>query len=349
LTIKESKKKSIREKLQAICFKDPEIKYLGQKAFISYVRSVYVQKHKDIFKVESIDYDKFAESLGLPGAPKIKIHGGQKSKDVKNAPRSLVYGDDDEEAAGPGKQEKVRTKYDRMFERKNQNVLSEHYLNLTKGDGDDGSDDEFMSVKRRDHILDSEEVPQLDSAPVSKRSAKKALSKKQSLKDKGNPTKLVFDDQGRPHAIYEFEDEDDFRAAGDADAQKADFVTREREAMAAYDIEDKKVAREKRQEKKRKRLEARRRAEEGEGSEVEVVLGGQDDNISDEPDLERDMAYPSEDEDQADERSSKKPRKWFEKGNVGTEGKSKPAVLEVGQLDSLEDLESLSTRLIRGR
>lgn len=351
LTIKEAKKKSVRDKMQAMCFKDPEIKYLGQKAFISYVRSVYVQKDKEVFKVENIDYDKFAESLGLPGAPKVKIHGGQKSKEIKNAPRALVYGeDDDEDGEGkPKEKEKVRTKYDRMFERKNQNVLSEHYLNLTKGDGkDNDSDEEFMSVKRKDHALENGEVPAIDSSePVSKRSAKRALSKKLSLKDKPNPTKLVFDDEGEAHPIYEFQDEEDFRAAGDADTQKAEFLSKEREAMQQHDVEDKALAREKRQEKKRKRLEALRRAqEEDDESDVPVVLGGGDDEDDDEdlPDLDRDMQHSSDDE----ERAPKRTKRWFEKDNDDVDDKDS-GVLEVDQLDTLEDLESLSTRLIRGR
>ena len=52
--------------------------------------------------------------------------------------------------------EKVRTKYDRMFERKNQTILSDHYLNMTgnKVNSDGESEDEdFMTVKRKDHEL----------------------------------------------------------------------------------------------------------------------------------------------------------------------------------------------------
>ena len=159
-----------------------------------------------------------------------------------------------------------------MFERKNQTILSDHYLNMTgnkaRGDGEDESEDEdggFMTVKRKDHELNEEELPDL-SIPVSKRQAKKALSRKATLATKGNPTKLKFDDDGVAHAIYELEDEEDFKKAGDAKQQKEEFVNREREAMKVTDLADKEVERQKRQEKKRKRKETERRMrEEAEG------------------------------------------------------------------------------------
>lgn len=76
-----------------------------------------------------------------------------------------------------------------------------------------------MTVKRKDHELKDEDLPDL-LLPVSKRQAKKALSKKASIADKGNPTKLKFDDDGVAHPIYELEGEEDFIKAGDAKKQK---------------------------------------------------------------------------------------------------------------------------------
>ncbi|ANB13878.1 RNA-dependent ATPase HCA4 [Sugiyamaella lignohabitans] len=359
LTIREAKKKSIRQDLQALCFQDPELKYLGQKAFISYVRSVYIQKNKDIFNFESLPLEKFAESLGLPGAPNIKIKGGERSKEAKNAPRQLLKltkepGSDDEQEGEDKKKEpeKVRTKYDRMFERKNQNVLSEHYLNLTKTAGDEDDGDDFIAVKRQDHIIDDEEIPNLLEIPTSKRAQKRALSKKLSTKSKGNATKLVFDDEGNAHAIYELEDEEDFKKAGDAAVQKAEFVARESAAMQEKDIEDKQVARDKRVEKKRRRQEIERRALEAEQDEsddgeggYQVTLGGADDESdydhNQEPDIDRD--YESSDND---EPAAKKP-KWFQKDKDSAPVRN--GVLEVEEPDTLEDLEALSARLIRGR
>lgn len=345
LNIKQAKKKSIRSQMQALCFKDPEMKYLGQKAFISYIKSVYIQKDKDIFKPEELPTEEYAKSLGLPGAPNIKIKGGNKNKEMKNVSRQLLAlskanddGEFDEEEA-----KKVRTKYDRMFERKNQNVLSEHYLNINENAQGEDDGEDFMSVKRTDHDINEEDLPDL-VAPTSKRAAKRALSKKQSLNEKGNPTKLLFDDEGKPHQLYEFEDEEDFRKAGDALKQKEEFIGKESEVMKERDVDDKEMARQKRLEKKRKRQEAERRAEEDDyssGEEEPVVYLGPPSG-----DLDRDLEQ-SGSESETDEPPAKK-AKWFQNNKIGgdEDHDREDNVLEIEEPETIEDLEALTARLI---
>lgn len=344
MNIKLKSKKTIRPQLQSLCFKDPVLKNLGQRAFISYYKSVYIQKDKDVFKVEELPAEAFAASLGLPGAPKIKIKGGASSKEKKNESRKLqmlAKADDNGEIKDDYK--KVKTRYDRMFERQNQTVLSDHYLNMTgnkkskKQDEEEEEDDDFMVVKRKDHILNEEELPDL-SLPASKRSAKKALSKKASIASKGNPTKLVFDDEGTAHPIYELEDEEDFKKAGDAKVQKEQFVSKESEIMNEADVQDKVTAKEKREEKKRRRKEMERRAKEEEydseddDEQVVVSLGA--------PDLDKDMEYSDE---ETEEPQAKKP-KWFETNDRNNENVDE--IVEIDQPNTLEDLEALTARLI---
>ncbi|SNX87119.1 probable HCA4 - can suppress the U14 snoRNA rRNA processing function [Melanopsichium pennsylvanicum] len=148
---KESKTQSIQNQLQAFAFQEPQIKHLAQKAFVSYVRSIHLQKNKDIFDVTALPLEPFAAALGLPGAPKVKF-----VKEAAKVKKAAAYkaaqgvgngkegeaGSDDEEAT-TDKNGKVRTKYDRMFERKNQDILSEHYSKLIADDvsSDEGSDD----------------------------------------------------------------------------------------------------------------------------------------------------------------------------------------------------------------
>ncbi|KAH0834492.1 hypothetical protein AYO21_08381 [Fonsecaea monophora] len=159
---------TIRNQLQNMCFKDPELKYLGQKAFISYVRSVHVQKDKETFNLKKLDLEAFAASLGLPGAPRVKFVKGEDAKAKKNAPRQLLAAlessseDSDAEGEARSKQKRnggVRTKYDRMFERRNQDVLAEHYTKLIEDDEDDnGSDDDGERIKAENKAAPSDEV-----------------------------------------------------------------------------------------------------------------------------------------------------------------------------------------------
>ncbi|ERF71526.1 ATP-dependent RNA helicase DBP4 [Endocarpon pusillum Z07020] len=172
---------TIKNQLQNMCFKDPELKYLGQKCFVSYVRSIHIQRDKDIFKIKELDLESYAASLGLPGTPNVKFVKGEDAKARKNAPRQLLEfssgSEGDEEARRKDTAKPtVRTKYDRMFERRNQDVLADHYkkmiddkenLNGAESGGnhyhdtaDADEDDDFLAVKRRfdagDHALGQE-------------------------------------------------------------------------------------------------------------------------------------------------------------------------------------------------
>lgn len=144
-----------------------------------------------------------------------------------------------------------------MFGRKNQNILSEHYTKLIdhseNEDTDDGGD--FITLKRADHDLeDDEESLALN---LSKRRLKEGESRRKMLRHKAAPTKLVFDEEGKSHAIYEMVDDEEFRK-GDVRAEEAKFVERERTRLKEADLEDKELAKDKKKEKKRKRKDRER-------------------------------------------------------------------------------------------
>ncbi len=157
---REKKQQSITNQLQNMCFQDPELKYLGQKAFVSYTKSLFVHKDKEIFDISKYDLEGYAASMGLPGAPKIKFQKGDDSKKFKNAPRATISSDEEsgvEQGSRKLKKGEIRTKYDRMFERRNQDVLSGHYSKMISGDDsekiqnqheDADEDNDFLSVKR---------------------------------------------------------------------------------------------------------------------------------------------------------------------------------------------------------
>lgn len=49
-----SKLNSITPKLKGLCAESPDLKYLAQKCFISYMRSVFLQPNKDVFKAPEL-------------------------------------------------------------------------------------------------------------------------------------------------------------------------------------------------------------------------------------------------------------------------------------------------------
>lgn len=397
--IKAKKQQSVKSQLQNMCFKDPELKYLGQKAFVSYVRSVHVQKDKSIFKVQELPLEEFASSLGLPGAPRIKFIKGDDTKTRKNAPRGLEGLSSDEEEVEEGdtgkkngkKEEKVRTKYDRMFERRNQDILTDHYTKMIGHDeetngqdqtADADEDDDFLSVKRRfdagDETLgvasgsDSEEevssskpegqkTVMLDGKnPLvidSKRREKLLESKKKLLRFKDRGSKLVYDEDGNAHEVYELEDEEQFRAKGAPSEQRAKFLEEEAERTRQADIRDKEVAKQKKQAKKEKR-KARERAEaadlsegddDGEEGVAYLAPAKGAENVG--VDLDA-LDWSQERSDESAGEEASKPKKWFQRDSDDERDSRGQKRQKRGRADAgdepqtLEDLEALAANLL---
>lgn len=370
INVRQNKQQSITSQLQNMGFQDPELKYLGQKAFISYTRSVYIQKDKEIFDINKIDLEGYAASMGLPGAPKIKFHKGDDAKKRKNAPRAALSSDegsDSEADKKPKKKDEVRTKYDRMFERRNQNVLSGHYSKMIAEDGEKEAgleeadeDDDFLTAKRihkfdessegdTDASNDDDDVgPQTKTIPGigtiiidSKRREKMLKSKKKLLKLKGKGTKLVYDSDGEAHEIYELEGEDEFRQRGSAADQRARFVEEERKRVAKADLEDKALAKEKKREKREKRRQREAADAAGDDDDVPALIGGDDEDP-----LALLASLPLDDDN---ERPMKRPKKWFEddSGDDQKVSKGKGHIIEAAdEPETLEDLEALAAGLL---
>jgi ATP-dependent RNA helicase DDX10/DBP4 len=388
INVREKKQASIKNQLQSMSFQDPQLKYLGQKAFASYVRSLHVQKDKGIFKLDKYPLEEYAASLGLPGAPRIKFlkADAEEVKKRKNASRQAAVSESESEAgSGDEKDAKdkpkdknngIRTKYDRMFQRQNQDILADHYAKIRhndedgsdvdagKLDGEQQSDDDLFDVKRRipaDGDSDSDAAPQETEEYAktihipgakeglvldSKRREKMLKSKKQLLKLKGAGQKLVFDDDGNAHQLYELEDEKDFRARGEAEDQRRKFLEEEAERVKAADVDDKQLVKEKRRAKKDKRKERERAEAEGsdgedDGEGMEFDNGGEDAMAN----FLADAASASEQEQDAseseeEEQPRKKQKKWFQRDMPEEEPQRRR------EIETMDDLEAEAARLL---
>jgi hypothetical protein len=145
-----------------------------------------------------------------------------------------------------------------MFERKNQNVLSEHYSKLIEGGGDDGDEEDFITLKRADHDLGEELGLPDEAADMSKRKQRMGKAKR-ALMTGGMGRKLIFDEEGNPHEMYEMEDADRWmEEKGGLEGVTEEgrkFAEGEVGKMRVTNVVDKEEAREKKREKKRKRKE----------------------------------------------------------------------------------------------
>ena len=352
INVRQKKQQSIQSQLQNMCFKDPELKYLGQKAFISYTRSVHLQKDKEIFKLNELPLEEFSASLGLPGAPKITFVSGDDAKKIKNAPRVEVSDNDDEdgERKRETRKDTIKTRYDRMFERRNQDVLADHFTKIIgPGDhvaglnGDADEDDNFLTVKRMLPADDDETILSTNGLPPnakfiegigkgglvvdSKRREKLLKSKKQVAKLKVKGTKMVFDDDGKAHPIYELEDEEQFKARGPATTQRVRFLEEETKRIQSADLKDKQLAKDRKRDRKEKRKAREAFEEDG---QIQVELESPNGSDAEHSAVSSQLV--------------KKAKKWFEDD---PEKKSELA-RESGTIEpeTLEDLETLASRLL---
>ena len=375
ISVRAKKQQSIRNQLQNMCFKDPQLKYLGQKAYISYVRSVHLQKDKDIFKLNEIALQEYSASLGLPGAPTVRFIKGENVKALKNAPRHGISSDD---ASDFGCEKKVRTRWDRLKERVNQDVLSSNHKNLIRHESDEeqsGTEnaerhdaEAFLEVKRRipaeqldvnpnitkpmtDEIASKQHhkvvsLPGTREAVVidSKRREKLLKSKKKLLKFQDKGTKLVFDDEGIAHPIFEFQDEEQFRAKGAPEEQRARFIEDEMNRVRRADMDDKEFERAKKREKITNRKEREKQqkmdaAFERGGGARDVFLApyGEDEALQEaEEDSEE-----GEDRSKSVDRASKLKRGLIDNDDPGRDTRT-----IIREPEVLEELEMLAGQLI---
>ena len=240
-----------------------------------------------------------------------------------------------------------------MFERKNQNILSEHYTKLVDHSADVDDEDDFITLKRADHQL--EDLPTIpESEYTSKRKQRMALSKKAIVKNGPKGHKLVFDEEGHAHELYEmkemdevFKDKDDVKEAGKK------FAESERSKMLEVDVLDKEEAKEKKREKKRKRKDREREVWHGfppyssrglTQTFLEFQTEGLDDmgptiaGFDDEDDgyVSPDFDLPSESESEHEVPPPKRQR---------SDGKKTKTL----QPTTLEEEEELALQLLRGR
>ncbi|KAJ3178195.1 ATP-dependent RNA helicase dbp4 [Geranomyces variabilis] len=302
IRVNPSKTTSVVQQLQAYCSQDPEMKYLAQKTFISYMRSVHLQKNKEIFDVHALPFNEYAESLGLPGAPKIKfVQKSEKknaSRQMESVEKDTALRNDDGDSDHQQKPTKVITNVDKMFAKKNLTILSDHYKALkasdSASDSDDDNDDDdeaetaeslvvaarepnngdddFLILKRADHEIDEQPGAAPPAESLSHRQILKLRAKE--LKQRGLGTKLYFDEDGKPMPAFEMEKLSDFVKKEDLETRHKKYIDAQIKDMSEVDQVDKEVARQKLKERK-KELKMKERAlrQEESGASMGATLG----------------------------------------------------------------------------
>ncbi|XP_077977413.1 putative ATP-dependent RNA helicase DDX10 [Glandiceps talaboti] len=158
----------VQAKLQAICAKNFELKQSAQRCFISYLRSVYLMSDKEVFDIYQLPSEKYAFSLGLAIAPRIRFlqkaeKMKQKAKIEEKVTQPRIESEDNPELASDSKSKSdsesdSKSKSDSESDSGESDSESEQ---RSQGDvsleektdfnlGDDVDDSDLLMVKRTD-------------------------------------------------------------------------------------------------------------------------------------------------------------------------------------------------------
>ena len=187
MKLNQAKNQKITSSIQGLLGKDTELKYLAQRAVVSYLRSIYLQPNKDVFDVNALDVEAYAHSMGLPNPPRLRFlkshKGAGKNGKKEEDSDDDSEGDDSESEEAPARAEPPRAKArhdddsdgddsdgddDDSDDDDSDEEDSDEEHDKTKSAGvlkrvggghfgmkvdDADSDDDLMTVKRADHRL----------------------------------------------------------------------------------------------------------------------------------------------------------------------------------------------------
>ncbi|XP_039288081.1 probable ATP-dependent RNA helicase DDX10 [Nilaparvata lugens] len=197
-----------RVKFEAILAKKPELKASAQRAFVTYLKSVFLMKDKKVFDIHKLNTDLYARSLGLVVSPRIRFLT-KKEKLKKNDKKSLngvdndgsnlldsIKKEEDSENSSDGESNEEKPKLDGDGKLKRSSFQT---FNFEGGDSED-DDDDILKIKREDHDLEgSDEGEPLEIGPGRRQKkpvTKAALAKKALKKNIVPNKKTIFTEDG---------------------------------------------------------------------------------------------------------------------------------------------------------
>lgn len=205
IAVDPSKVVAPQRKIEGLLSDNTDLKQIAQRAFVSYVKSIFLMKNKEIFNVHLLDTDAYARSLGLIIPPRIRfLHKNLKGYNppkkepdveqnddvidklkakVENDGGTDQSSDEDEKPAPQDKKTKKLTKELPKFDFHNDA---------------DSEEDEFLQVKKAnvDVKLPIEEEDQITSKKKKKPLTKAAVAKKLLKKKIKVNTQVKFTEDG---------------------------------------------------------------------------------------------------------------------------------------------------------
>lgn len=313
IAVDPSKVVAPQRKIEALLSEHTDLKQTAQRAFVSYVKSIFVMKNKEIFDVKLLDTDAYARSLGLVVPPRIrflqKYQHNNTNKQVEDSNKDDAIDKLKSQADGTSESSEEEDELPRPENTTVKESKKNAPLKLEFHADDDSDDEDFLTVKNTKQTLDSgeeiEEKPDDSSKSKKKKPLTKAAVAKKILKKKLKVnTKVKFTEEGdaiedekrdvKSELAKQYESEN----VGGIDIEKAKEVLREEDRFDKIRFREKVKA--KHREEKR-RLKSKKKEEQGEQDD----FGSQSE--SDGPDLswlpDPDKVYGKKEDKESGEQS----------------------------------------------
>jgi ATP-dependent RNA helicase DDX10/DBP4 len=278
LTINPSKATIVSDRAAAIVASNAQLNVLAKKAFQSYIRSITLMPHQNIFQVQDLDLPAFSQSLGLASTPNLQFlkaaaRDRSEFREQKNVNKKLQRLKDQIKA------EKLQRKLEKM------GSLPQAGVNIPKSVKTDEGNDDLLLVPKAGTFADSdsEDLPESELHEVTK-SSRPSKRIRVHGSTSGINDRIVFDDDGenpcdRDEPIWKDVDAvlpKDKDTLGVATDQYIGSIRSRLEGTKEKDTMDQKDRI--RQKHKKRRLEGKNQKDDVDNGDFGTVLDGDEQN-----------------------------------------------------------------------
>lgn len=211
------KLQNVQQKLEAFLAQEKEQKERAQRCFVSYLRSVYLMKNKEVFDAFKIKLHEYALSLGLAVAPRVRFLSKAQAQKVEKEVQE-EESEEEEELRRFKAQLKGEVSREERQNSESDDGGDEGGLDTSKtltpsaGDADDDDDDDLrdldlLTVKRKDvfNLTEDQQSPEDPENDPEKKTEKETKYKeaKKILKRKFQVnTKVTFNEEGEAVQLW---------------------------------------------------------------------------------------------------------------------------------------------------
>lgn len=338
------KLQNVQQKLEAFLAQEKEQKERAQRCFVSYLRSVYLMKNKEVFDAFKIKLHEYALSLGLAVAPRVRFLSKAQAQKVEKEEAQEEESEEEEELrrfkaqlkGEVSREEQQNSESDKSSEDEDGGdeggLDTSKTLTVSAGDADDDDDLrdlDLLTVKRKDvfNLTEDQQSPEDPEDDPKKKTEKETKYKeaKKILKRKFQVnTKVTFSEEGEAVQLWppvqqavtaEDEGEEEEDASGINVEKARERLKREDQEFDKQEYSRKVKAkhREKRLKERAARKEASKRDQDQSDEEDEVVAYLANDSEDEfdpstlpDPDKVHSSSSSSEDEEEEMEMGSSK-------------------------------------------